>query len=174
MDQNNQNQQPEQPVQTPAAPEQHDALTSVQQPPDAQPVNLQADQNPQTQTSEIHPEQPAPPIPEASSGSTSVIHEGTSPTPTDIAPHNNNSMKIAGGLIVLMVLVGGAVYAMGLMNKTQRLGMYTEKSLPANTNKQTPTVAPSPLPEEQELNTIDTGDPENDLKSLDTDIDTLQ
>ncbi len=172
MDQNNQNQQPGQSVPSPAAPAQHDAVTSVQQPPDAQAVNLQADPNPQTPVSEIHTEQPAPPIPEVSSGSAPVIHEGIPATPSNTTPHTNNSMKIAGALVVIMLLAGVGVYVMGLMNKTQRLGMYTEKSLPANT--QVPTVVPSPLPEEQELNSINTGDPESDLKSLSTDIETLQ
>lgn len=65
---------------------------------------------------------------------------------------------IAGLFAVALVLVAGSVYIMGVNNRTQQLGSY-KKTPPAV--KQLP-----PSAEEEALQTLDTGDPTQELQQL--------
>ena len=184
MDQNNQNPQNQSTEQTPQVPtapvapaqtEHQEPVTTVMQPADAQPVVLPVEgtttqpqpteaggqTTPAAQTAA--PDAPQAEAPAMNAPSvTADMHTGQMPTQPTVTGAGNQPkrslMMIVGVFIVVMLIAGGAVYVIGSIGKTQRLGMYTEKSLPANTQKTT--VSPTPLPEEKELNTLETGDPE--------------
>ena len=187
MDQNRTDQNQQNPAMpTPSAstqmpvteqPMNHEPITTVQQPTDAQPISLPVEPQPQASETTLSASPvmgTASPIMPASESP--MQPQVTTAMPTGGNQQNNKPlMMIIGVFIIVMLAVGGIVFVMGQMNQTKRLGMETEKSLPANIqNAQTPTATPSPLPEEQELNAIDTGDPESELQNLNVDVNSLQ
>lgn len=68
-------------------------------------------------------------------------------------------------LIAVILLAGGAYYAMQLSQRTQRMGMYEPTPI---------TNIESTIAEEQEIQTIDTGDPNTDILDIEADLNAIQ
>jgi hypothetical protein len=179
---NDQNQQPQQPtqpvtpvVETPATPPaeipsppvevHHNELTTEQLPADATPLPIPVE----TAAPAIANTPTVTPAPEA------TPEQGTTP-PAPVAaqggtdqPAKKPVVMIAGVLIAVIAIAGGAFFVMGRTNQTKRLGAYIKKTTPAIVQ---PTA--SPMPEEQELNTLDTGNPEDGFSDLNTELNGIQ
>lgn len=156
---NNQQQPPVQPTQ----PLQPPVENAVQTPaPQMQEPMMQPTASPEAQQTSpaATPEQPMPAAPVQ--------------TPSAIMPagsnHNRQLMIIAGVLVLVVVAVSGFFVAAQRTNRIQKLGM--EQVRPTVL----PTVAPTPvlLPEEKELESIDTGDPTQDLTDIDQTLNQIQ
>ncbi len=177
MDQNNTNQLPTTPAEQPVTPvvPAHEPITTVQQPSDApaMPLAVEGTPAPAAPAVPVTPTE-APAMASAPAAVPASAHD--SPIVTEVhtatggQPHKKPVMMLVGIFIIVMLVAGGAIYVMGLSNNTKRLGATIQK--PVQTVVAQPTEVP--LPEETELNTIDTSKMDADLQSLDTDVTSLQ
>lgn len=173
MDQNDKNQLPTTPAVHTAAPAvpAHEPITTVQQPSDApvMPIAVEA------ASPAVAPATPteAPAVATAPSAAPIPAHE--SPIVTEVhtatgnQPHKKPVMMLVGIFIIVMLVAGGAIYVMGLSNNTKRLGATMKKPVQPVMVQPTET----PLPEETELNSIDTTTIDTELQHLDTDVASL-
>lgn len=103
------------------------------------------------------------------------------PTPQQPPPHHgmNKTLLIIVAVGVVLALLGTASYALlqGKNGQSYFLPFFNKKAV-KNVRRPLPTYAPSPtsipqLSNEDELNTLDTGDPESNLQDLQNDADQL-
>ena len=109
----------------------------------------------------------APQVPSAPTGNVPPVPMAPqSPVPPEATKSNRKTLLfIAVGILLLIIL--GVIY----FTATQLSSQYkTEKITPVPTQA-LPTLTPTPTPlSEKDIDTIDLGSPEADLKSIDEDV----
>lgn len=102
----------------------------------------------------------------------------TSQPPTSVTPNSSNEkrkklMLIAGITMVSLFLIGSIMYAMGIMNRTKRLGASQTPSVNSIQQPKKPAPTTTESVEEVEAINVDTGDPEKELIELETEASSL-
>lgn len=102
----------------------------------------------------------------------------TSQPPASVTPNSSYEKKkklmlIAGITMVSLFLVGSMMYAMGIMNRTKRLGASQTPSINSIQQPKKPAPTTTESVEEMEAINVDTGDPEKELIELETEASSL-
>lgn len=134
----------------------------------------------QAQTQPVTPAQPAQPVTpvQTTPAETQPAQSAATITPP---PANDKSKKkllvISSIIIVALFLIAGILYISGVVNKTKRIGLFTNNGNTAQQQIQkTQPVKQVQEPlsqEEKDAAAIDTGDPAADIKDLNQDLNTL-